>query len=56
MYQISGGGYGGSAGHDGLSNGCSTIGISKSPPVEVMERLIQCSPAPALREGIRRRR
>ncbi|RWG65749.1 hydantoinase B/oxoprolinase family protein, partial [Mesorhizobium sp.] len=26
------------AGHDGLSNGCSTIGISKSPPVEIMEQ------------------
>jgi N-methylhydantoinase B len=38
MYQISGGGYGGNAGHDGLSNGCSTIGISKSQPVEVMEQ------------------
>src|SRR6185369_1389380 len=38
MYQISGGGYGGNARHDGLSNGCSTIGISKSPPVEVMEQ------------------
>ncbi|PLP57341.1 methylhydantoinase [Mesorhizobium loti] len=38
MYQISGGGYGGNAWHDGLSNGCSTIGISKSPPVEIMEQ------------------
>jgi len=38
MYQISGGGYGGNAGHDGLSNGCSTIGISKAPPVEIMEQ------------------
>lgn len=38
MYQISGGGYGGGAGGDGISNGCSTIGISKSPPVEVMEQ------------------
>ena len=38
MYQISGGGYGGNARHDGLSNGCSTIGISKSPPIEVMEQ------------------
>ena len=38
MYQISGGGYGGSAAGDGLSNGCSTIGISKSPPVEIMEQ------------------
>ncbi|WP_284943981.1 hydantoinase B/oxoprolinase family protein [Acidisoma cladoniae] len=38
MYQISGGGYGGNALHDGLTNGCSTIGISKTPPVEVMEQ------------------
>ncbi len=38
MYQISGGGYGGNIGHDGLSNGCSTIGISKAPPVEIMEQ------------------
>lgn len=38
MYQISGGGYGGSASGDGLTNGCSTIGISKSPPVEIMEQ------------------
>ena len=38
MYQISGGGYGGHAGGDGLANGCSTIGISKSPPVEIMEQ------------------
>ncbi|WP_135506586.1 hydantoinase B/oxoprolinase family protein [Roseovarius aestuariivivens] len=38
MYQLSGGGYGGWAGGDGLSNGCSTIGISKAPPVEIMEQ------------------
>lgn len=38
MYQITGGGYGGNAAHDGLSNGCSTIGISKTAPVEVMEQ------------------
>ncbi len=38
MYQISGGGYGGNFSHDGLANGCSTIGISKSPPVEIMEQ------------------
>ena len=37
-YQISGGGYGGNALHDGLTNGCSTIGISKTAPVEVMEQ------------------
>ncbi len=39
MYQISGGGYGGNAEHDGLSNGCSTIGISKTPPIEVVEQI-----------------
>jgi len=38
MYQITGGGYGGNVQHDGLTNGCSTIGISKTPPVEVMEQ------------------
>ncbi|MFZ1470483.1 MAG: hydantoinase B/oxoprolinase family protein [Paracoccaceae bacterium] len=38
MYQISGGGYGGYLGGDGISNGCSTIGISKAPPVEIMEQ------------------
>ncbi len=38
MYQISGGGYGGNTDHDGLTNGCSTIGISKAPPVEIMEQ------------------
>ncbi len=39
MYQLTGGGYGGHADHDGLTNGCSTIGISKTPPIEVMEQL-----------------
>jgi N-methylhydantoinase B len=38
MYVISGGGYGGSRHGDGLSNGCSTIGISKTTPIEVMEQ------------------
>ncbi|GAB1363582.1 hydantoinase B/oxoprolinase family protein [Rhodobacter sp.] len=38
MYQISGGGYGGFRGGDGIANGCSTIGISKAPPVEIMEQ------------------
>lgn len=38
MYVISGGGYGGNNNEDGLSNGCSTIGISKTTPVEVMEQ------------------
>lgn len=39
MYVISGGGYGGSLAGDGISNGCSTIGISKTTPVEIMEQL-----------------
>ena len=38
MYHITGGGYGGNVDHDGLSYGCSTIGISKSPPIEVLEQ------------------
>ncbi|MBL8674400.1 MAG: hydantoinase B/oxoprolinase family protein, partial [Rhodospirillales bacterium] len=38
MYLFTGGGYGGSFEGDGLSNGCSTIGISKMQPVEVMEQ------------------
>ncbi len=38
MYHISGGGYGGSAAGDGIANGCSTIGISKAPPVEIAEQ------------------
>jgi N-methylhydantoinase B len=38
MYLFTGGGYGGSASSDGISNGCSTIGISKMPPIEVMEQ------------------
>jgi len=37
-YLISGGGYGGHAGGDGLANGCSTIGISKTTPIEVVEQ------------------
>ena len=39
MYVFSGGGYGGWPGGDGLSNGCSTVGISKIQPVEVLEQL-----------------
>ena len=38
MYQLSGGGYGGNADHDGMTNGCSAIGISKAPPIEIMEQ------------------
>lgn len=52
MYQLSGGGYGGSVAGDGLSNGCSTIGISKAPPVEIMEQLFPVLyKRYALREG-----
>lgn len=38
MYLMTGGGYGGNVDHDGLTNGCSTIGISRMPPVEVLEQ------------------
>jgi N-methylhydantoinase B len=38
MYLFSGGGYGGTVAGDGLTNGCSTIGISKIQPVEVCEQ------------------
>jgi len=38
MYMFSGGGYGGWFGDDGLTNGCSTIGISKTQPIEVLEQ------------------
>lgn len=38
MYLFSGGGYGGSARLDGLTNGCSTIGISTMQPIEVLEQ------------------
>jgi N-methylhydantoinase B len=38
MYLISGGGYGGFAEGDGISNGCSTIGISKTTPIEIVEQ------------------
>ena len=38
MYLFTGGGYGGSPSGDGLTNGCSTIGISKMQPIEVMEQ------------------
>ena len=38
LYFFSGGGYGGSPQGDGRTNGCSTIGISKSQPVEVLEQ------------------
>ena len=38
MYLISGGGYGGSRSLDGIANGCSTIGISKTTPLEVVEQ------------------
>lgn len=38
MYLFTGGGYGGNADTDGLSNGCSTIGISTMQPIEVLEQ------------------
>jgi N-methylhydantoinase B len=39
MYVISGGGYGGSPRATASRNGCSTIGISKTTPIEIMEQL-----------------
>ena len=38
MYIFTGGGYGGWNGGDGVSNGTSTIGISKNQPIEVLEQ------------------
>ena len=38
MYLFTGGGYGGWNGGDGVSNGTSTIGISKNQPIEVLEQ------------------
>jgi N-methylhydantoinase B len=38
MYIVTGGGYGGSIEFDGISNGCSTIGIAKTPPIEILEQ------------------
>ena len=38
MYFFSGGGYGGWLDGDGLTNGCSTVGISKTQPVEILEQ------------------
>lgn len=38
MYNLSGGGYGGSVACDGMSNGCSTTGNAATTPVEVLEQ------------------
>lgn len=38
MYMFSGGGYGGWWETDGLTNGCSTVGISKTQPIEILEQ------------------
>ena len=38
MYLFSGGGYGGWWLTDGLTNGCSSVGISKTQPVEILEQ------------------
>ena len=38
MYLFSGGGYGGWWETDGLTNGCSTVGISKTQPIEILEQ------------------
>ena len=41
MYIFSGGGYGGYEGSDGLTNGTSPVGISKTQPAEILEQRIQ---------------
>jgi len=38
MYFFSGGGYGGWWEADGLTNGCSSVGISKTQPIEILEQ------------------
>ena len=38
MYIFSGGGYGGYEGSDGLTNGTSPVGISKTQPAEILEQ------------------
>ncbi len=38
MYLFSGGGYGGWWETDGLTNGCSSVGISKTQPIEILEQ------------------
>lgn len=38
FYFYSGGGAGGYAGGDGISNACSTVGLAKTPPLEVVEQ------------------
>ena len=38
MYFFSGGGYGGWWETDGLTNGCSSVGISKTQPIEILEQ------------------
>lgn len=38
FYFYSGGGAGGYKGGDGLSNACSTVGLAKTPPLEVVEQ------------------
>ena len=38
MYIFSGGGYGGWWEDDGLTNGCSSVGISKTQPAEILEQ------------------
>jgi N-methylhydantoinase B len=37
MYFFAGGGYGGHSEGDGLSNGCSTVSMARTSPVEIME-------------------
>lgn len=38
MYFYTGGGHGGYAGGDGISNACTTVGLAKTPPLEIVEQ------------------
>lgn len=38
MYFYTGGGHGGYSGGDGISNACTTVGLAKTPPLEIVEQ------------------
>lgn len=38
LYFYTGGGHGGYAGGDGISNACTSVGLAKTPPLEIVEQ------------------
>lgn len=38
LYFYTGGGHGGYAGGDGISNACTSVGLAKTPPIEIVEQ------------------